>query len=205
MSDPARNGALAGFGRHYTQRWVTVTHRDRYKRTSSKAAKLSPHKKVLYELAGCQSGSECPTVSPQWSRRTTIFPRQLMRYRLSVLMFLALFQPAFAEDFEIPPEITPAIRSACEKDVRRLCIKKGSTQASVKSCVLKRFASLNTTCQYRLITAGLVGNKKVAKSTSSEKQAPKSAKQKTNKPGKSADTSGSNTKSSATEIFGIDQ
>lgn len=92
---------------------------------------------------------------------------------LGVVVFGAsvLGKPAHAENLDIPPEITPAIRAACEKDVRRLCVKSGSTRATVKSCVLRKFTSLNTSCQYRLITAGLVSKNKASKSALAKKPA----------------------------------
>lgn len=55
---------------------------------------------------------------------------------------------------ELPKEVTPAIRSACEKDVRRLCIRADSTFDTVKLCVRRNFSKLNRPCQVRLISAG---------------------------------------------------
>ena len=55
---------------------------------------------------------------------------------------------------DLPKEVTPAIRSACEKDVRRLCIRRGSTMSSVKACVIRKFKKLNARCQMRLVRAG---------------------------------------------------
>lgn len=64
-----------------------------------------------------------------------------------------------AAAYDLPKEVTPAIRAACEGDVRRLCIKPNSTVASVKSCVIRSFGSLNNTCKLRLVAAGLVTNR----------------------------------------------
>ncbi|MEM9026792.1 MAG: hypothetical protein AAGC70_00315 [Pseudomonadota bacterium] len=56
---------------------------------------------------------------------------------------------------EIPKEVTPDIRRACEKDVRRLCVRKTSTVSSVKSCVIKNFTKLNMRCRIKLARFGL--------------------------------------------------
>lgn len=57
--------------------------------------------------------------------------------------------------FDLPKEVTPDIRRACEKDVRRLCITKSSTMASVKSCVRRNFSKLNIACKLKLASLGL--------------------------------------------------
>ena len=62
---------------------------------------------------------------------------------------------------ELPPEITPAIRQACEGDVRRLCVRPDSTMFSVRVCVLRKVASLNDTCRKRLADAGLIEPPKI--------------------------------------------
>lgn len=59
-----------------------------------------------------------------------------------------------AHALDLPKEVTPAIRKACEKDVRRLCIHSNSTVASVKSCVRRKFRKLSMSCQVRLVRAG---------------------------------------------------
>jgi hypothetical protein len=58
------------------------------------------------------------------------------------------------EGYQLPPEVTPAIRAACETDVRRLCIVASTTEDKVKSCVLAKFFKLNRQCQVRLMAAG---------------------------------------------------
>lgn len=74
----------------------------------------------------------------------------------AVLLATTLLLPAtFAQALDLPKEVTPAIRKACEKDVRRLCIRKGSTLASVKACVIYNFSKLNSNCKLRLVRAGL--------------------------------------------------
>lgn len=63
--------------------------------------------------------------------------------------------PVSAQGFQLPPEVTPALRAACEKDVRRLCIKENSTVDSVKSCVTRRFGELSMRCKVQIAAAGL--------------------------------------------------
>ena len=57
---------------------------------------------------------------------------------------------AFAEEFQLPKEVTPAMRAACETDVRRLCIGQNPTVAKVKACVYSKFFSLGRKCQVEL-------------------------------------------------------
>jgi hypothetical protein len=57
--------------------------------------------------------------------------------------------------FELPKEITPALRAACEGDVRRLCIVPSSTIASVKSCIAQKYFQLGATCRREITSAGL--------------------------------------------------
>jgi hypothetical protein len=65
--------------------------------------------------------------------------------------------PAGAEEqFQLPPEITPAVRAACEDNVRQLCVTPTSTQNSVVSCVRRNFISLNKRCRNELKSAGLM-------------------------------------------------
>lgn len=61
---------------------------------------------------------------------------------------------AFAEEFQLPPEVTPAMRAACETDVRRLCIGENPTVAKVKACVYAKFFKLGRRCQVELASAG---------------------------------------------------
>jgi hypothetical protein len=62
---------------------------------------------------------------------------------------------ARAEDYQLPPEVTPQIRSACETDVRRLCIGENPTVEKVKNCVAAKFTQLGHRCQMQLAMAGL--------------------------------------------------
>jgi hypothetical protein len=60
------------------------------------------------------------------------------------------------EKFKLPPEITPAIRAACEQNVRALCVTPTSTQSSVVSCVRRNYINLNKNCRNELASAGLM-------------------------------------------------
>jgi hypothetical protein len=73
----------------------------------------------------------------------------------SCVTALWLVPAARAEDYQLPPEVTPQIRSACETDVRRLCIGENPTIAKVKSCVTSKFMQLGHRCQVQLAMAGL--------------------------------------------------
>jgi bifunctional pyridoxal-dependent enzyme with beta-cystathionase and maltose regulon repressor activities len=59
------------------------------------------------------------------------------------------------EDFKLPPQVTPALRAACEADVRRLCIGQKPTVSKVKSCVKSKFLQLGRRCQMQITLAGL--------------------------------------------------
>lgn len=67
---------------------------------------------------------------------------------------LASSPVAFAGDFQLPPEVTPAMRAACETDVRRLCIGENPSVAKVKACVYAKFFKLGRRCQVELASAG---------------------------------------------------
>lgn len=60
-----------------------------------------------------------------------------------------------AEDFKMPPEVTPQLRAACEADVRRLCIGANPTVEKVKSCVSAKFSQLGNRCKVQIAMAGL--------------------------------------------------
>lgn len=64
---------------------------------------------------------------------------------------------AAAEDFKLPPEVTPALRAACETDVRRLCIGQNPTVAKVKRCVAIKYFQLGRKCQVELASLGFGG------------------------------------------------
>lgn len=62
---------------------------------------------------------------------------------------------ASAEEFKLPPEVTPQLRAACETDVRRLCIGANPTVAKVKRCVFSKYFQLGRKCQVELASLGL--------------------------------------------------
>lgn len=61
-----------------------------------------------------------------------------------------------AEELKLPKEVTPALRAACETDVRRLCFGDKPTVAKVKSCVMEKFLQLGQRCQISIASAGLL-------------------------------------------------
>lgn len=62
---------------------------------------------------------------------------------------------AGAEEFKLPPEVTPSLRAACETDVRRLCVGQNPTVAKVKRCVMVKYFQLGRKCQVELASLGL--------------------------------------------------
>lgn len=79
-----------------------------------------------------------------------------MNLRLACVVALLGSAPAAATDLRLPSQVTPALRAACETDVRRLCIGANPTVETVKSCVMARFTQLNKRCQLAIATAGLI-------------------------------------------------
>ncbi len=80
----------------------------------------------------------------------------MIRLQRAVLGILIVMSgPVRASDeIKMPPEVTPALRAACEADVRRLCITAESTIQSVKQCVLAKFLKLGRKCQMEIASAG---------------------------------------------------
>lgn len=77
---------------------------------------------------------------------------------------LSACSAAFAEELKLPPEVTPALRAACESDVRRLgCIGPSPTYAKVKSCVVAKYMKLGQKCKVELAAAGYSGPSMVPK------------------------------------------
>ena len=77
------------------------------------------------------------------------------RFAILAFAFLSLSGAVLAEDeFQLPPEVTPQLRAACESDVRRLCIGTSPTVAKVKVCVASKFFQLGKRCQVQLALAG---------------------------------------------------
>lgn len=62
---------------------------------------------------------------------------------------------AAADSVPLPPEVTPALRAACETDVRRMCVGDNPTFAKVKSCVLANYRSFGARCKAQIALAGL--------------------------------------------------
>ncbi len=80
---------------------------------------------------------------------------EVMKLRDVVLgVALAVSSVAQAEDIQLPPEVTPQLRAACETDVRRLCIGAKPTVSKVKRCVALKFLQLGRKCQVELASAG---------------------------------------------------
>ena len=79
-----------------------------------------------------------------------------MKLRHAVLLAatLAPLTAYAAEDYQLPPEVTPKMRAACESDVRRLCIGANPTVSKVKACVASKFMQLGRKCQIELASAG---------------------------------------------------
>jgi hypothetical protein len=72
---------------------------------------------------------------------------------------------AFAEEPKLPPEVTPALRAACESDVRRIgCVDSTPTYSEVKSCVIARYAKLGQRCKVQLAVVGYSGPSVVPRS-----------------------------------------
>ena len=72
---------------------------------------------------------------------------------------------AFAEEPKLPPEVTPALRAACESDVRRIgCVDNTPTYTEVKSCVIARYAKLGQRCKMQLAAVGYSGPSVVPRS-----------------------------------------
>ena len=76
-----------------------------------------------------------------------------MKVLLGAIVLSSAAQPAAA--FKLPKQVTPAVRAACETDVRRLCVRRGSTMSTVKTCVRRKFMRLNFNCKMRILQAGL--------------------------------------------------
>ncbi len=85
-----------------------------------------------------------------------------------------------AESFQLPPEVTPALRAACEADVRRMCVDDSPTIEEVNSCVQRRYAELSSRCKVAIAAAGLgssvsASKKTPTRATASDMSAPEQA------------------------------
>lgn len=74
---------------------------------------------------------------------------------LVALVSVASAQVAGAEEYQLPPEVTPQLRAACETDVRRLCLGENPTVSKVKACISSKFLQLGKRCQLQITLAGL--------------------------------------------------
>ena len=84
---------------------------------------------------------------------------------LAVCVAMSASTMAFAEEVKLPPEVTPALRAACESDVRRIgCVDATPTYSEVKSCVIVKYAQLGKRCKVELASAGYSGPSNVPKS-----------------------------------------
>lgn len=78
-----------------------------------------------------------------------------MRQSLLLIVGVLVCGQALAGDkLQLPPEVTPELRAACEYDVRRLCIGSSPTIDSVKQCVSAKFRQLGRPCQMKLAALG---------------------------------------------------
>lgn len=79
-----------------------------------------------------------------------------MKTRAGILFAVVSVSTAsLAEELQLPPQVTPALRAACEADVRRFCVGQNPTYAKVKSCVLANFTSFGKRCQVQIALAGI--------------------------------------------------
>ena len=84
---------------------------------------------------------------------------------LAVCVAVSASSAAFAEEVKLPPEVTPALRAACESDVRRIgCVDATPTYSEVKSCVVAKYMRLGQRCKIQLASAGYSGPSNVPKS-----------------------------------------
>jgi hypothetical protein len=81
----------------------------------------------------------------------------ITRFAAPGAMVLFFAGSALADDkYAVPAEVTPALRSACEADVRRLCSSlPDPTVANVKRCIAQKFFRLGQRCQAQIVIAGL--------------------------------------------------
>jgi hypothetical protein len=76
------------------------------------------------------------------------------KFALTAVALSTLSLASRAEEYQLPPEVTPQIKAACETDVRRLCIGTNPTVDKVKICVASKFSQLGRRCQVQLALAG---------------------------------------------------
>ena len=68
-----------------------------------------------------------------------------------------LLTPARAAEYQLPPEVTPALKNACEHDFRRFCLIPGETPTryTVWTCIKDSWHRITKRCQTELKVAGL--------------------------------------------------
>ncbi len=80
----------------------------------------------------------------------------MIRYSLAILALIAAAPVTAEETFKLPAQVTPALRAACESDVRRLCVGRNPTVSKVKRCVITKFFQLGQRCRNEIKSAGLL-------------------------------------------------
>ena len=74
---------------------------------------------------------------------------------LAALVALSSHAVFAADNFVLPAGVTPAVKSACESDVRRLCVDDNPSYSKVKACVIAKFGQFGTRCKMQVALAGL--------------------------------------------------
>lgn len=73
------------------------------------------------------------------------------------LCALLVATPALASDeIKLPPEVTPALRAACEQDVRRHCVGANPTYEAVRRCVEQKHPQFGMRCRIAIASSGLM-------------------------------------------------
>lgn len=80
----------------------------------------------------------------------------MFRFSMAAFTLMAAAPVSAQDSFKLPPEVTPALRAACEGDVRRLCVGPSPTVSKVKRCVMVKFFQLGKRCQSEIKSAGLM-------------------------------------------------
>jgi hypothetical protein len=80
----------------------------------------------------------------------------MIRIGLAAITLIAAAPTSAEEKFKLPPEVTPALRAACETDVRRLCVGRNPTVHKIRLCVMAKFFKLGKRCQSEIKSAGLL-------------------------------------------------
>jgi hypothetical protein len=75
---------------------------------------------------------------------------------VALLLVVAFAPSASAEEIKLPPEVTPALRAACEQDVRRHCIGPNPTYETVKRCVEQKHPQFGMRCRIAIASSGLM-------------------------------------------------